>query len=270
MGAGITAAATVAGNIVTSVNQCWQKGAVTIQAAGGALATLPTVPERSLSAPRWIHHDRVGYVFPALAAAPPTDSPAAVVVKAEAQSGKWTDLKADAPDKRTLTGEVFSIWLDHGQHPADARYAYVVVPGIAPGEMPSYQSDLPVTILANTASVQAVWHRGLRLLQAGFYETGAVSAPGKWDVAVSHPCVVLVREDRAGQMVVSVANPRHTPLKGWNPRTERFVLEGDTPAPPVTVAVTLTRPGLAPVRTDFVLPTGAYAGQTVTKTISLI
>ncbi|WP_157246014.1 polysaccharide lyase family 8 super-sandwich domain-containing protein [Nonomuraea typhae] len=109
------------------------------------------------------------------------DGPAPTV-RAGRRTGRWSDInRSQSP--RDLAADVLEIWLDHGPGPRDAAYAYLAVPGRAPD--PS-----PVTVLANTPSLQAVRHSGLDVTQAVFHRPGTLTLPDGSSVTVSRPLLL--------------------------------------------------------------------------------
>ncbi len=174
--------------VVTTVNQCLFRGQVN---------------QGFNPAHRWVHHDGIGYIFPRY---PDPDNrnplapPPRVVVLARGQSGSWSDI-APGPGGR-VTERVFTLAIDHGTHPANAAYAYIVLPDVAADEVARRSERLDIDILANTPELQAVYHRGLDILMAAFFKPGKLG-----NLSVDQPCLLLFR---AGK--VTLANPLNKPL----------------------------------------------------------
>ena len=63
-------------------------------------------------------------------------------------------------------------------------------------------------ILANTPTLQAVRHKGLRLVGATFWQAGTVTLPGAGRVAANQPCVLLCRDAAPAGKRLSIANLR--------------------------------------------------------------
>jgi chondroitin AC lyase len=68
----------------------------------------------------WVFQDGIGYVFP---------EPLSVNIKNNEATGSWWDInkQTDSP-KEEVRLDVFKLWLDHGDQPIEASYAYIVVP----------------------------------------------------------------------------------------------------------------------------------------------
>ena len=223
LGAGITCDSD--NQVVTSVNQCLLRGEI--------LSAGKKLPEgtHGLVGPAWVHHDGIGYLFPETCAA---------TLLAGKQTGSWHRIRRASP-KTKVELDVFSLWIDNGKKPEGAKYAYVVAPGVAAPEMPAYARDPGMEVLGNTASLQAVQHKKLRILAAAFYKPGKLSTTDGLTVSVDQPCLLLLREDKDG-IRASLSNPHNQKL---------------------TVNLTVARAGAAPVGRKFELPDGEKAGSSV-------
>lgn len=109
--------------------------------------------------------------------------------------------------KDEVSREMFSAWIEHGSAFENASYAYAVVPGVERASLETYAAEPPLEIV-NRAGLQAVWHEGLEILGAAFYERGRLEIRPALTVAVDEPCLVLLRE-RPERLVVSVSNPKN-------------------------------------------------------------
>jgi chondroitin AC lyase len=239
LGAGISDASDFP--VVTAVNQEWLRGDVRMD---GRADPLPR-GEHTLSGARWVQHDGVGYVFP---------SPQNVILRNDAQTGSWRDFGTSSPAE-PMTKDVFSLWIDHGAHPAGASYAYTVLPGITGERLTEFVNDPPLRVVANTAALQAVFHGKAGVLEAAFYRPGVVDAGRGWTVSVDRPCLLLMRL-ADGKIEITLSNPENRPL---------------------TVNVVTDRPlsGVDVVRTGdtsrvaFQLPGGDMAGSSVVRSFGL-
>ncbi|MEK4003320.1 polysaccharide lyase family 8 super-sandwich domain-containing protein [Paenibacillus sp. FSL H3-0333] len=202
LGAGITS--TNAAPVHTTLNQSLAVGDVLVDGKAVADGT-------SQVNGRWAYNDQTGYVFP-----DNTD----FQVKKETKTGKWADVVTGSSTE-PITKPVFSMWLDHGVKPVNASYQYIVLPGKSPEEVGSYAEASPISILANTPSVQAVRHRSLGIAELLFYQPGTVTLREGLTVTVDKPSMVIVDES-ADPVRISVANPE---------------------TPGITVNVTLNRNG---------------------------
>ncbi|MBO9595238.1 MAG: polysaccharide lyase 8 family protein [Niabella sp.] len=227
LGAGICSNAPE--SITTTINQAWAKGTIVVNENGNSRKL-----GQSLTAvrPRWVWHDSIAYFFPA---------PSPIVISNKEQSGNWSQINYSR--KGTVSGKVFKLWFDHSKRPADATYAYVVVPGIDISKVPSYNPE-QIRILSNTGDLQAVAHRQLKILQAVFYKPGRVTL-NDLVVTAAQPCIIQVRNMSSGKTVIHVADP-----------TQKLQ----------TLEVSITS---STVKKDFTvpLPKGPYAGQSVSLAV---
>lgn len=220
--------------VATTLNQCHLRGAVTVLKADSPRPSILPSGSRILENLRWVHHDGIGYFFP---------KPSAVHIENEPRTGSWRRISHSYPDE-PITREVFTCWIDHGTKPDGRSYAYITIPDVTIQGLSEFERRNQVTILSNTASIQAAHHTGLRLTTASFYKAGELKVHEELTVRVNTPCLLLLRETD-GAPVVSVANPDNESL---------------------TVTVTLTIPR-GTILQSFPLPGGLYGGMTVTKTV---
>ncbi len=231
LGAGISGSA--AFPVYTSINQCWLIGSVWTANDTGQGNTVAQ-GLRTLESPRWVFHDSVGYVFP---------HPSQVTLKNETQSGSWYSIN-EQKSNTVVTGDVFSLWFDHGLNPSNAGYEYIVVPGTGKADIRKYAQNIPVRTIVNTIYQQAVRNDSLGVTSIVFYQAGSVVVRLGLAVEVDKPCIVLLDESGANYRV-SVANPVNTAL---------------------TVNVNLLFVKAGKEQMLFSLPDGGDAGKSVTKT----
>ncbi len=111
---------------------------------------------------KWVLHGGVGYCFP---------EGGTIKLTSKEQEGDWFNINRGF-SKDIVKKEVFTLWLDHGLKPEKEKYAYIIVPGInTPSEIDSYVID-NIKIIANTDSIQAVYHKKLNILQLVFWQKG--------------------------------------------------------------------------------------------------
>jgi chondroitin AC lyase len=236
LGAGITDTSDFP--VLTSVNQSLLLGDVRASTQGQPLPR----GRHALNDVRWVLQDGVGYVFA------PSQK---VVLQNDAQTGSWRDFGTSSPAE-AQTKDVFSLWIDHGAHPADAAYQYVVLPGTDARRLAAWAKDPPASVVSNTPALQAVFNRDARVLEAAFYRPGLVDAGRGWTVAVDKPCLLLMREIK-GRVEIAVSNPENAALV-VNVTTDRAVRgEG-----------AVSSGGSS--RVTFNLPAGDHAGSSVVKT----
>jgi chondroitin AC lyase len=161
-------------DVATTINQCHANGTI--------------AQTNDLS---WVHHDGVGYIL--------VDKAVANLDHAE-RTGRWSDIGTGSSQPVTLP--VFKLSIDHGPHPKDATYAYLVMPDATRDQTEARFMKPEVRVLLNTPKIQAVRHERLNMTMAVFREPGAVA-----NISVDQPCLVMVRDK-----TITVANPHNKPL----------------------------------------------------------
>jgi chondroitin AC lyase len=198
LGAGISSAQSE--GITTSVNQSWLYGDIQVK-NGGNISTIDNAANSatSFTSPQWVLHDTVGYFFPA---------GGNITVSNKVQSGSWNRINTGY-SATALSGSVFNMWLNHGAAPANASYAYIVAPNLGTAaNMDSYDVS-NIDIMSNTATVQAVRNKALKIWQLVFYTAGTFGKDGIF-VKVDRPCVVMLKDVDGANVTVHVADPGQT------------------------------------------------------------
>ena len=131
----------------------------------------------------------------------------------------------------------FCLGIEHGENPADAAYAYAILPYAGAQDLDRYAAAPDVDILANTAHLQAVRENRMGLTGYVFYKAGQCG-----ELTASAPAITTVRE-RDGTLSFSMTDPTHR-------QTE--------------VTFTLDRP-LTLARADRGVTVAVGAGQTVIR-----
>ncbi|MFD7339623.1 polysaccharide lyase 8 family protein [Streptomyces violascens] len=141
----------------------------------------PLGTTRAVTGVRWLHlAGTAGYVL--------LDGPGRqpVTLLREDRTGSWLGIDTGANTHGTpvpCTRRYQKIVLDHGLRPADASYAYAVLPGASPSQ--TRRACGRWTVLANTALVQSTRLDG-QLTAATFFAAGAVER-----VRVSGPAAMM-------------------------------------------------------------------------------
>jgi chondroitin AC lyase len=182
--------------VITTINQCHRRGAITVAGAAGRRQLADG--EYRLDAVGWVHHDRVGYVFPA---------PGAAVVRIGTQQGRWTDIGQEPPGE--VSAEVFSLWLEHGSAHQAQAYRYLVVPDIGVDGLAAYAAAPPVEVIEQKAAI-AAYHRSTAVLSAVFTGPGRLVVASGPDIEVDQRCVLVYRPAGDGTLL-AVANPLNLP-----------------------------------------------------------
>lgn len=204
-------------DVFTTLNQCNRDGEV-LYARKGKVSTL--TGETACVQADWVIHGQTGYF--------------------NLQRGAQYVIACDTA--------LFSLNVNHGTRPCNGQYAYAVVPGLSDASAAArYAKQLPVKILANSETVQAVFHQTLGITEALFYQPGELKLDNGDLIRTDTPCALLWNE---GKQKLSVANPH---------------CESANPA---SIRVTLVRNG-HPVEVSFDMPQQESAGRSVAKFVSL-
>ncbi|MDH3346229.1 MAG: polysaccharide lyase beta-sandwich domain-containing protein, partial [Kiritimatiellaceae bacterium] len=158
LGAGISG--NTKGPVYTSIQQSWLKGAVE-QGRG------------------WAHHDGIGYQF--LEGKPE--------VKSETIEGNWNG-SFPTRGNRPASGDVFSIWIDHGVSPTNETYAYRILPQVSAEKVEAIQSGERSRLVINSETVQAVEKD--EKIYAVFYEAGILNASKDRVIETDGPCLLAL------------------------------------------------------------------------------
>lgn len=184
--------------IYTTINQTWQRGSITLQQAGAHSSG-----EWMIEAPTWVHHGDVGYVV--------LDASGPVTARAAEQTGNWQRInRSDSPEP--LRGNVFTLWIDHGQQPTAGRYAYLIAPNRTPHEVAAIFQQHPITILSNNVEIQAVRDERSGMVHAAFYAPGRLDLCDGRSLEIDHPALIMLRPLPSGDLELSAANPLREPL----------------------------------------------------------
>ncbi|MCL2088831.1 MAG: discoidin domain-containing protein [Oscillospiraceae bacterium] len=215
LGAGISSTSGITDEIHTTINQ---SRANSVTAAG---TNVPLGTTGGLYSGRWLHNDKIGYVFP-----------------------KDTEFYVSNRDHRTVSGDtgsqeiqslwsanerngaanVFSAWIDHGKNPDNDSYEYIVLPGKNAAQTEQYANNIPITILANTPDIQAVQKD--HITQINFYTavSGFEYRPNRF-ISADRACVVMI--DHSGDEPLL-----HAAVGDHTERTDVTITtrQGDAPA----------------------------------------
>ncbi len=186
LGAGINSKESTA--IHTTLNQS-KADQVTVDGQ-----TVPTGTKAGSYTGKWIHNDKIGYIFPKettfkVSNGLQKDNPSL-----------WKDAEKEA------TPETFTAWVDHGVKPVDESYEYIVLPNKTTGEVDTYSKNIPIEILANTKDIQAVRHKDLNITQINFYKAGSLEYKDGYTVSVDKACNIIIDESNGTRKITVAVN----------------------------------------------------------------
>jgi len=184
-------------SVATTLNQCLLKGNVTVMSADKK--SIAQKGEHQLKNVQWILHDSIGYLFP---------KSANVNLSNQAQTGSWYKVnhQSDSP-KDEISMNVFKLWFDHGTHPKDATYEYIVVPATTEQKLTKESQNSGVVVLANTPNLQAVRNTKLNISEAVFYTEGTIAISNKLKLIMNNPGIVMVKTNGSSIKSISVEDP---------------------------------------------------------------
>lgn len=199
LGSGITSHASEP--IFTTVNQTLLSEEEPVYVSLNHRQSVLPQGETTYENPEWVLHGSVGYVFP---------QGGNVLVCAQKQSGTWYDINNSIKDKTVISKNVFTLGLNHGERPAAATYAYIVVPRIKNTKsLRNYLKKENIIIAANDTCKQVVKHRRLGIWQMVFYSPGSFQDESLC-VKVSRPCALQIKGGQKGRLTIHVADPGQT------------------------------------------------------------
>lgn len=100
------------------------------------------------------------------------------------------------------------MWLSHGKAPQSGSYSYVLLPLMPLSGAMAYASEPGVTILANTASQQAVYHAVSGVTALHFWQKGEVDVPTVPGLHVTSDGVAAVMISEEDNMLhLAIADP---------------------------------------------------------------
>lgn len=187
----------------------------------------------TLSQVKWAHLGSsisgasIGYYFP---------NATTVQAKREARTGNWKQINTRPGSPATpITRNYMTMWINQGTNPSGANYEYVVLPGKTAIQVSSYAAQPDVTILANSATIQAVKENTLNLIGANFWTDSIQTIAG---VTVNKKASVMVQE-KSNKLYVSVSDPTQS-------NTGTITVELDKVATKSTVDAGITVNQLSP------------------------
>ncbi len=185
-------------DVATTLNQVLMRSDVSMMQNG----TRQAVPKgsRTLQNVKWVHHDKIGYLFP---------EPATVTLSNQTETGSWaaiTDQKNIS--KEPVKEEVFTLWFNHGKKPSGASYQYIVVPNVTEQELSAgSENNRSIEILSNTPALQAVRNAKQNIAQLAFYQAGNIDIEKGVNVRMDSPGMAMLKMQGNRLSELTVADP---------------------------------------------------------------
>ncbi|MFY0715317.1 hypothetical protein J1D01_16770 [Seonamhaeicola sp. NFXS20] len=185
-------------NVRTTINQSWMRSPSFYCKIGKNKETKvdlsSTVYKHSNL--KYIRNGKFGYYFP---------EKNHVKYSMQTKAGGWRTINKVEDSIKIEKGNVFTLWIDHGENPDNETYSYIVVPNIDSKKKAQRYNMNAIQIVENTASIQAVYHNKLHILQAVYYQAGTVHIDGL-SITANRPCMLMFKQGG----VVTVSNPSQT------------------------------------------------------------
>ena len=160
---------------------------------------------------RWAHlsgtltNTEIGYYFP---------GQPQLHIKRGLQSGRWQDINTTiGSDTAIKTNSFLTMWFNHGIQQKDNntlanQYAYVLLPGATASEVQRYADNPEISILENSAAVQAVLEHKLRIVGANFWNnTRQTLLKGKKRYLVCNKKAAVMIRESDSSYTVSLSDP---------------------------------------------------------------
>ncbi|MCY7356836.1 MAG: polysaccharide lyase beta-sandwich domain-containing protein, partial [Rudanella sp.] len=184
--------------VVTTINQVLMRSEVRVM-QNGTQQTVPT-GRRTLDRVKWVHHDKIGYIFP---------EPTTINLSDRVETGRWSAITDQKNISTELVSEnVFGLWFDHGNKPTKGSYQYIVVPDVSEQQlMATGATNRSIDILSNTSDIQAVKNHKLGITQLAFYKAGAIDIGQGVSVRMDNPGMAMLKMQGGKLTELTVADP---------------------------------------------------------------
>ena len=215
--------------LYTSVNQCLLNGDVYVKSSGiRLLHEGDTVIEHV----NWIHHNRVLYLFP--------ETNTAEILN-KFRTGSWHDIN-EGGNASSMFLKVFGLYIEHEKNTVPANYYYIIVPGVNFSNADSTVKSNPIQVIQNNVSVQAVYHKELKISLVAFYQPANIELNKPLKLGVDKSCLLMLHEEK-GMMRLYISNPENKggivnvaislKLSGkgckWNEKTKQTIVSVNLP-----------------------------------------
>ncbi len=187
---------------------CFEEGVVCLGAGitgEGDAGVFTTLDQRRtdgnvISGENYVLADNIGYLF--------LEKAEHVLLENGERTGAWNLVDQDSGTDDPVTAKMLLMGIDHGVHPLNARYAYLLLPHANTQAMEEWEKNPPLAVIRNDGDAQAVYQARTRCLQAVFYRAGSVEAGGIC-LTADAPCALMLRFAEAGIWRLWLSNPAH-------------------------------------------------------------
>lgn len=169
-------------DVVTTINQCYQKGEVSVTKHKGDITSV------------W--HDSIAYI--SLTAQP-------LQVKTENQTGSWKKVLSWHTDD-LMTAKIFDVEVNHGEKPKNDKYAYVSVVGVSKKEMKKVMKKQLGKIIAHSEKVHAISFKKGKNIAITAFEPCEVVLNRKQKIVIKSSCLLTMDKSEKG-WIMKVVDP---------------------------------------------------------------
>jgi chondroitin AC lyase len=147
----------------------------------------------------WVYYDHTGYIFL---------QKNAIHVSADVQTGNWKRVYSDGSPK-PVTGEIFNLWIDHGNRPVNGSYAYAILPDINKDSLTHFVQYPSVKIMQNDTILQAIQYSERKITQAVFYRAGKIKLDKHTILQTDNPCILMMKQSGRALRLTMAIPPEH-------------------------------------------------------------
>ncbi|MGV3504376.1 MAG: polysaccharide lyase family 8 super-sandwich domain-containing protein [Adhaeribacter sp.] len=181
LGAGIQAGKDYGVPYATTINQMKYKGSLLVDEEGSE-RSLENGQSLMPKTSEWAYINNIGYQF-------------------------LTNTQLHFEVKTAGTTPLAWLSFNHGNLPANGKYAYAVYPNVSQQQFKDKRSKAPFQVVSNTTSIQSVADTSKNIVQAIFYTVARLTLPENLGtVETSHPALIQLRWT-TDSLYVSAANP---------------------------------------------------------------
>ena len=123
----------------------------------------------------------------------------------QSRTASWSQINSGGTTSST-TRNYLTLWLDHGVNPANASYAYVLLPNYTTLQTSNYALAPEITILENSTNMQAVKETTLNIVAANNWTNGTRTIDL---ITVNNKASIMTQESATG-LAVAVTDPTQT------------------------------------------------------------
>lgn len=121
------------------------------------------------------------------------------------QTGNWKTI-SDSQKDSIVSDSVFSLWLDHGIDPKNAKYQYTIIPNIQSKKaLINFVTKNKTEIISNTEVVQAVNFGNV--IQAVFFQKNSHLQYLDYNLTVDSPCLLMIQTLTNNKYKISISDP---------------------------------------------------------------